>query len=253
MAHSSPSLHVDQLNETGHPLLILHGWGNSSESLKPLGELLTRQSQVHLVDLPGFGKSKAPTKVWSAFHYAEQLIAYLDEQKMEKTDLLGHSFGGKIAMCLAARYPDRVRRLVVLSSSGLKRKRSLLQRLRFKFLKWSGKGVKCLDRTFQTHLFQTYFVPRFGSADYQKAQGILKSILVYSVNEDISPTAISISTPTLILWGENDAETPIEMAYQLHGLIKRSKLLVLPCKGHHPFQGVGSHLCAYYILPFLED
>jgi pimeloyl-ACP methyl ester carboxylesterase len=252
MLHAKHSpLYAEQLGNGGTPLLMLHGWSQSLQQLKPLGELLIASSQVHLVDLPGFGSSKAPDGVWSAFDYADRLIAYLDEHNIPQADLFGHSFGGKVAMCAAIRYPNRVRRLVLAAPSGLFRHRTLLQQCRFKMIKWSGKALKMLDRCCGSQLFSTYFVPRYGSKDYQQA-GHMRSILVRSVNEDLSSEIGSIQASTLIIWGEQDSETPPEMAHRLQSLIPSSHLLLLPYKGHNLFHDVGAHLCAYHILPFLQ-
>ena len=85
--------------------------GGSRSILLNLLESCSPHSQVHLIDLPGFGRSPAPEHAWSAFDYADRIIHYLDKKNIGQVDLAGHSFGGKVALCLAIRYPDRVRRL----------------------------------------------------------------------------------------------------------------------------------------------
>src|SRR5947209_4810083 len=115
------TIHVEQIGDKGNPLMMLHGWGHNLEALKPLGQHLAHHSKVYLVDLPGFGRSPMPNEVWDTFQYADALVRYMDEIGIKKTDLLGHSFGGKVALCLAIRYPHRVRNLVIMSASGLRR------------------------------------------------------------------------------------------------------------------------------------
>lgn len=244
-------LHTEKLNATGFPLLMLHGWGQSLDSLKPLGSLLTCSSEIHLIDLPGFGLSPPPATTWSSFDYADRLIAYLDAHNIPQADFLGHSFGGKVAMSLAIRYPERIRRLILMAPSGIKRKRTPLGYCRFKSIQWLGKTLKGIDRLTGSHLFNTQFIPRFASADYRQS-GEMCSILVRSVNETLEPILGTIKAPTFIFWGEQDQETPLEMAHRLHRLIPSSRLLLLPHKGHQLFQDVGSHLCAYHLIPFLE-
>lgn len=244
-------LHVEQIGEKGYPLVMLHGWGQSVDSLKPLGELLSG-SHVHLIDLPGFGQSELPDGVWNSFQYADRIIAYLDAESIKSVDVLGHSFGGKVALSLAYRYPERIRKLVLLNSAGLKRERSLWELIRFQTIRYLGKITKIVDKLTGTQLFKDKFVPRFGSLDYQRA-GPMKSILVKSVNEDLTSEIAAIQSPTLILWGEHDNETPLETGYRFNKLIKNSELIVFPGKGHQVFQDVGAHLCASYIVPFLAD
>lgn len=246
------SLYVERLGATGFPLVILHGWGRSLEALKPLGHLLASSSSVHLVDLPGFGGSEAPDRVWDGYDYANRLMGYLDEQGIEQADFLGHSFGGKVAMCAAIRYPHRVHKLVLMASAGLRRRRTFLQRGRFYTLKGLAKAVKMLDAIGGTRFFTEYFVPRFGSSDYKQA-GVMRSILVKSVNEDLSHSLEEIKAPTLILWGNQDTETPTEMAERLQKSIQGSSCFLFPGKGHELFEDTGSHLCAHYIIPFLTN
>lgn len=247
------TLHVEKLSSNGTPILMLHGWGHTSESFRPLGQLLKDSASIYLIDLPGFGKSQPPDQVWSAFEYAERLLAYMDEHHLSKVNLVGHSFGGKVAMCLSSRYPERVNSLVLISPSGLKRQRSIFQKVRLKAIAWAGKGLKLIDKSFRTELFTRHFAPRYGSADYKNAKGIVRSILVRSVNEDLAQSISLIKAPTLLLWGEKDTETPLEIGHRLSKLIKNSELRVFPNKGHLPFEGVGAHLCAYYTIPFLQE
>lgn len=232
---------------------MLHGWGCSSEMLHPLAALMTDKAHSLLVDLPGFGRSEAPQGVWSAFDYADALVAYMNETGLAKIDLLGHSFGGKVAMSLAIRYPERLGKLVLICPAGLKRRYSFVDNCRFSAIRMTGKLIKLIDRTCHTTYHSQYFSPRFGSKDYLNATGIVRSILVKSVNEDYTHFLSKISTPTLILSAEHDNVTPPETAQRLHQGIRTSRLYVFPEKDHYPFQDVGAHLCAHYIKEFLNE
>ncbi len=245
-------VHIENKDHPTHPLFMLHGWGQSLDMLLPLGKLLAKRSPTYLLDLPGFGKSGLPDAVWSSFDYADRLVAYMDENHIDQADFLGHSFGGKIALSFAIRYPQRIRRLVVIAASGLPRQRTLLEKCRRQTIRWMGKGIKKFDHLASSDYYTSYFSQRFGSADYRQA-GKMRPILVRSVNEDLSPCIPQIRAPTLLIWGEQDTETPPEMAHRMHNLIPSSTILLLPHKGHMPFQDVGAHLCAYHIMPFLSS
>lgn len=229
---------------------MLHGWGQTLSSLRPLGELLADSHDVHLIDLPGFGKTAAPSAVWNSDNYAKCLIHYLDQHNLATVDIIGHSFGGKVALTLASHYPERVSSLVIMAASGLPKKRSLFSHIRMLALKWTAKLLKAVDKLFGTNLFQNQFAPRFGSSDYKKA-GNMKDILVKTVNENLTEAIKKISAPTLILWGEKDSETPAEVAERMQTLIKNSKAYIFPGKDHHLYHDGGSHLAASYIKPFL--
>lgn len=243
------SLYSSYIKGNGPPLLMLHGWGQTHENLRPLAEHLASVSEPHLLDIPGFGKSEIPNSTWSAFDYADEMIRYLDSQNIEKVSLLGHSFGGKIAMCMAIRFPQRIDRLVLLSPSGLLRKRTIFQKIRFKSIYAAGKLIKCYDRMVGTAHYPNMFIPRYGSRDYKNA-GEMRHILVRSVNEDLTTMIPQIQCSTLILWGGRDRETPDEMGHRLCRLIPNGKLVLFPYHGHEIFHDVGSHLCATYIRPF---
>lgn len=249
----SLSMHVEELGQKGHPpLVLLHGWGHTLESFRPLATLLEKKYHLFLVDLPGFGRSPMPPGPWSSFDYADHVIDFLDRQGMQQATLLGHSFGGKVAMSAAARYPERVASLVLLAPSGLKRKRTWREACRFLAIRWLGKGCKGIDFLFSSKLFRAYFSPKFGSADWKQA-GAMRPILVRSVNENFLPHVKNIQARTLLLWGEADKETPVEMAHRLHQALPDGQLIIYPHKGHHLYQGMGSHLCAYHLEAFLTE
>lgn len=245
-------LNTDRIGNTGHPIIILHGWGQSIEGMRPLGELIGKTAQVHLIDLPGFGRSPRPAADWDAIGYAECIHKYMAQNGITKADVLGHSFGGKVATRLASRYPESVRGLLLMDASGLRRKVEGKKKLRADALRTLNKLLKWSDKTFKTNYFEGWFVPKFGSRDYKNA-GELRNILVKTVNEDTSEDAKKITNPTFILWGELDDETPVEMAKRFNELIAGSKLVVLPKKDHFPYLGDGVHLCARYILDFLKS
>ena len=245
------ALNAVVLGESGPPIIVLHGWGHSLESMRPLGELLSQSSQVHLIDLPGFGKSPKPEEDWDTIGYAERIYRYMDEHKIQSADLLGHSFGGRVSIRFAARHADRVRSVVLINSGGLRRTLTGKKKIRARLIGLLSKTIKQVDKVFGASLFQSWFVPRFGSVDYKNA-GPLRNILVKTVNEDVSEDAAKITSPTFILWGELDQETPLESGQRLHALIANSQLVVLPGKDHYAFVGVGAHLCGRYIINFLK-
>lgn len=245
------SMHVQRIKSNGFPLIMLHGWGLSCSQLEPLGELLSTKSNVYLIDLPGFGKSMPPDSVWSSFDYADCLVQYMDKHSIDQVDLLGHSFGGKVAMSLASRYPARVRNLILMAPSGIPRQRSLIQKCRMSLLIIAARGLKFWDRLWASSLFKDVFVPHFGSKDYQSA-GVMRPILVRSVNEDLSSFISKLSHRCLIMWGQDDEDTPLEIGQRVHRLIKKSQLLIFPHKKHWIWQDVGAHLCAFHILRFLQ-
>ena len=258
LSHNEPyPLHSLTLVSKGPQLILLHGWGRSLEALRPFGELLAKDYRVTLIDLPGFGRSTLPPEAsnegggWDTLQYATRVKAWLDENGINRCTLIGHSFGGRISVRLASRYPDLVESVVLIGAHGLKRERPLNEELRVRWIRTLVSAAKRIDGLTGSRIFAHYFAAKFGSADY-KAAGDLRKTLVKTVNEDLSAEAKSITSPTLLLWGKDDPQAPVDIAHNYHQLIHDSELHIFPHKGHEPFADVGSHLMANYIENFLQ-
>jgi pimeloyl-ACP methyl ester carboxylesterase len=238
--------------------VMLHGWGRSLDSLRALGEMLAASCRVLLVDLPGFGNSPLPSAAsndgggWSTIDYCERVKSFLDDEGIARFVLLGHSFGGRIAVRIAARYPESVDSLVLIGTAGLKRDRPPLEELKVRLIRAVVSSAKWTDGAFGTRFFQHYLAQRVGSRDYQAA-GDLRRTLVRTVNEDLAPEASSLKQPALLLWGEQDTETPLDVARKFNTLLRNSELHIFPNKGHELFADVGAHLLCKYIERFLSN
>lgn len=241
-----------QVKGSKSPLFCLHGWGQSHQNMEPLASLLKSDCAPYLFDLPGFGQSPPPDTVWSADDYADHFIAFMDANKIESASFLGHSFGGKISMSLAELYPDRIKQLILLAPSGLKPRLPLSRKIRRIGIRTSARLIKAYDKFSGTQYFSDYFIPKYGSRDYQNANE-MRSILVKSVNEDYAGRVKNIQCPTLLLWGEKDKETPLEMGVRLAASIPNCQLVTFPYHGHYLADDVGAHLMAATILPFLKE
>lgn len=241
-------LNTIQLGNNGHPLIMLHGWGQNLQSLQPMGELLATRSNIHIIDLPGFGKSPPPPEDWDTMQYADRIYQYLDEKGIESADMVAHSVGGRISIRLAHKYPERVRSMTLINSAGLKRQRTLQQSLRSQWISTMRNTFK-LSPLYRDELL-TWHSQKYGSRDYLNA-GVLKGTFIKVVNEDLTELAKQISLPVLLLWGEADTETPVEMGHRYHSLFANSELITIPNRDHFMFQGEGAHLCAYYVEKFL--
>jgi pimeloyl-ACP methyl ester carboxylesterase len=241
-------LNTVQLGNNGYPLVMLHGWGQNLQSLQPMGELLATRSNVHILDLPGFGKSPPPPEDWDTAQYADRVYQYLEAEGIERADMLGHSFGGRVSIRLASKYPRKVRSITLINAGGLQRQRTLQQSLRSQWVRNMRNAFK-ISPLYRDELL-TWHSQNYGSRDYLNA-GALKGTLVKTVSEDLTEIAKQIPMPVLLLWGEADTETPVEMGHRYHSLFPNSELITIPNRDHFMFQAEGSHLCAYYVDKFL--
>lgn len=219
----------------GEPVLMLHGWGANAELMLPLAKVLAPHGyQCIIPDLSGFGESAPPPQTWDMQDYAELVVRYLDAHVIERAYVIGHSFGGRISLILGADHADRVIKMALFDSAGVPPRRSLSSQIRL-----SGyKGVR--DLLYLVRLrsladrLRTWYSNRYGSADYQAA-GALRETFVKVVNEDLRPFASRVSVPTLLLWGENDTDTPLWQGETLKKLIPDSGLVTLSGAGHYSY------------------
>ncbi|MBI4573055.1 MAG: alpha/beta hydrolase [candidate division NC10 bacterium] len=218
----------------GDPVVLLHGWGTSSQSLAPLCGALADAYRVLAVDLPGFGWSQAPPVAWGAADYAGHVRGLLEQAGIERAAFIGHSFGGRIAITLAATRPAGVSRLVLVASTGIRPPRRAGYTVRVttaKLTRWFF-SLPGWGRTGQRIIAKVY--GRFGSRDY-RAAGPMRPTFVKVVNEDLTPLLPAIQAPTLILWGERDEEVPRSAMETMAARIPGSRLVVFPGAGHFPF------------------
>lgn len=218
----------------GAPVVLLHGWGTSSQSLTPLCGALATTFHVLAVDLPGFGWSQPPPSAWGAQEYAGHILRLMQETGIDRAGLVGHSFGGRVAIALAAAEPPRVSRLALVAPSGVRPPRGAGYYLRLATAKlvkrffslpgWGTTGQRILAKV----------TSRVGSRDY-RAAGNMRPTLVKVVNEDLTPILPVIQAPTLILWGDRDQEVPRSAMEIMATKIPQSRLVVFPGAGHFPF------------------
>ena len=229
-------------------LVWLHGWGHDHRHLIPLAGLFEGEFRSTLYDLPGFGQTPPLEAGAGTGRYAEWLAAELAGEA-GKVVLIGHSFGCRVALRLAARWPDKVAGLVLIAAPGLPRRRSLGWRLKALGLKGLAAAAGLCDRAFKTRRKEA-FRNRFGSRDY-RAAGPLRASLVAAVTEDLSETASNIRQPVLLIYGERDAETPPDIGRRFQALIPHSEFAVLPGIDHYNVLNRGVFRCERLIRVFL--
>lgn len=211
----------------GEPwVLALHGWGRTHEDftevLAPAG---ARALDAIALDLPGFGSTPAPPVAWGSGDYAEAVRPVLDEMA-ERVVVVGHSFGGRVAVQLAVRAPERVAALVLSGAPLLRVAPRRRPPWRYRVVRrLAGRGLfpeEALDRYRQ----------RYGSPDYRAAVGILRPTLVRVLAEDYGDVLRRLSCPVELVWGTEDREVPLEVAHRLRDLLADSRLTTCPGVGH---------------------
>jgi pimeloyl-ACP methyl ester carboxylesterase len=199
-------------------VLALHGWGRTRADWLPA---LGRPALA--ADLPGFGASPAPPEAWGAAQYAALLAPLLAEGGWT---LAGHSFGGRVAVHLAAGWPDLVERVVLTGVPLLRTASTSKPALGYRLMrKANGLGLVS-DARMEAEK------QKRGSADYRNATGVMRDTLVRVVNEDYREQIAAITAPVEMVWGAADTAAPLPMAQEAASLFAKAELVVSPTSGH---------------------
>lgn len=201
----------------GKDIILLHGWGQNIEMMKPLGDYFCDRFRITILDLPGFGESDEPKKTWTIDDYELMLEDFIKELKIKKPIVIGHSFGGRLAIRYSARNP--IEKLVLFGSPCIRIQEALP--LKVRMLK-SMKKLPGMDKIGE------YMKQYIGSRDYKAASPVMRQTLVEVVNEDLSHYAKEIEEPTLLIWGQNDTEAPVAEAKELEKIMIDAALIILP-------------------------
>lgn len=222
--HNVKLEYISYGNKEGKTIVLLHGWGQNIEMMKPIGDPFSKDYNIVILDLPGYGNSSEPPFSWSVYDYVDMLHDFLEELKIKKPILIGHSFGGKISLLYSSKYD--VEKLILFGSP-YKREIEKLS-VKTKFLKQMKKvpGLNKLEGFAKKHI---------GSVDYRNASPRMREILVLTVNLDITNEVKKIKCPTLIVWGTEDAAVPLNRAYELEKLISDSGVVVYEGCTHYAY------------------
>jgi pimeloyl-ACP methyl ester carboxylesterase len=237
---------------SGEPLLLLHGWGASSELFAPILDALQSGRRLIVPDLPGFGAAPEPDSPWSVHEYAAWCVALLDRLGVQSCDLIGHSNGGRIGIVMAATYPGRVRRMVLAGSAGIRPRRTLRSAAKVR----SYKLLRAVERsgTLPAGLRRAAgrSADRRGSADYRAVSGVMRGTLVRIVNEDLRGLLPRLHLPVLLVWGDGDTETPLADGRLMERLIPDAGLVVFEGAGHYAYLEQPGRFCRI-VEVFLRD
>lgn len=235
---------VEHLGESGEKLLLLHGWGPRSVSLEknllPLGKRLSGRYQVTMLDFPGHGDSQAQDANWGVPEYAAWTLQAMDALGLQQAIILAHSFGGRVALYLAARHPERVSKLILTGCAGLREKRGIKAKSRamgFKaargMLSLAGKIPALKDKAQST---LDGMRQAMASADYLLTPESLRGSFSKIVRQDLRALLPEISQPALLVWGEKDTATPLWMGQAMAREMPGATLLVYAGDDHWAYQ-----------------
>ena len=190
-------------------ILILPGWGNTRNTFYNIINNLKDEFSVYIIDYPGFGNSKILEKELNIYDYAFLINSFIKKLNIDNPVIIAHSFGGRITAILQGYYKLNLKKIILIDVAGIKRRKSF--KLFFK-----EKLYKLLKRL-------TY---------YKSIPISMKKTFQNIIKEDLRKYYKNISCDTLIIWGDNDLDTPLKDGLLIKKLIKNSEIIVYKNSNH---------------------
>lgn len=218
---------------TGPVVLMIHGWGSSGAAYDVLAAAVAKHHRVVRLDLPGFGGSQLPPTTWGIPEYSLHTVVFCHKLGISPQAVIGHSMGGQMALYLVGQGLLRPQRLVLFGASGVRDAHTLRQRLTVLLAKTGKLATRPFPRL--AHRLRTSLYQANGNTEYLEATPQLAANYRRVITEDQRANAANTHIPTLLIWGEDDADTPLRNAHILQRIIPGSTLEVLPGAGHFVF------------------
>ena len=212
-------------------ILFLHGWGANLGSFQPIVEALSAKYKIIAVNFPGFSGTGQPSEVWRVGDYAAWTRHFLDKLKIKNLYVIvGHSFGGRVILKGCTGGQLSADKLIFIDAAGVKSNKKPSQTFR-------SVASKTLKPVFDTKIMsgvKRKLIGQLGSSDYQAASGIMREVFKKVIDEDLSDLTRKIDSPSLLIWGENDQETPLS-DLKIFQQIPKNEAHVIQNAGHFPF------------------
>ncbi len=212
-------------------ILILPGWGDTRTTFKSMINYLEKEYTIYILDYPGFGNSSFPNRNLSVYDYASMIKVFIDVLSIDNPIIIAHSFGARLSLILNGKLNVKIDKLIIIDGAGIKGKKKLSSIIKTYFY----KALKSLRYLLPKKLRKKYLgmlIDIFGSQDYKSLSDNMKKTFSNIVNEDLSYLLKNINAETLLIWGENDEDTPLSDGIIMHENIKDSGLIVIK-KGTH--------------------
>ena len=241
-----------EVSGEGKPIVLLHGWLASLQTMAPLARHLEKYFKVYSIDIIGFGKSELPDKPLSTNDFGNFLKELLEKLEIQNPILIGHSNGGRMILNYAGRNLGKINKIVLIDSSGIVPKRKPKYYIKMYTFKLLKNIFKILPKTEMFNNMKKRALSKFGSSDYKSSPDVLKRTMSIILNEDQKYLMPNIKAPTLIIWGDKDTATPIEDGKTMEKLIPGSGLVTFEGASHFSYLDKLSN-CLIVLDEFLKD
>lgn len=212
----------------GNTILILHGWNLSSAKFQPLIKALTKKGfKVYCPDLPGFGQEAAPSYALHLSDYALFVSKYISEKKIKNAFIIGHSFGGRVALKLCATKGTLIKALVLSGTPGINPVPQL-KILFFLYLAKFGKLVMSLPiLNLYLDKARKLLYRSARATDFYNTDENLRATFKNIIREELTPAMRKISLPVLLIWGQDDVIVSLSVAKKMLKTLKNGRLIII--------------------------
>lgn len=209
-------------------IFILHGWVRTIEKWQPfVNYLKDEKHEVTILKIPGL--TQKIDGVWTLDRYVDWLKETLDKTT-DKVILIGHSNGGRIALAFAARYPEKLEKLILIDAGGIRHSELPLaaKRLVFKIIAKIGKKLTRSEK------LKNLLYKLAKETDYKNSDPVIQKTMINLISVNLKPVLSKIKAPTVVIWGEKDTTIPLSDGKLIHKMIKKSKLYIIKEARHSP-------------------
>lgn len=221
-------------------ILILHGWNVESPKYNPLVQLLTKKGhRVVIMDMPGFGKEAPPSRPFALHDYVSFVRTIMKKNRMKRPLVIGHSFGGRVGIILAAEHPKLVGSLILTGVPGFLPESDAKVSFYYALARLGSLIFSIPVLSLCKDIARKILYKAAGATDYYRAEGIMRETFKLIIREDLVEPMKKLDLPVTIVWGSDDMTTPLWIAEKMHETIKGSKLSVIE----------GGRHCAIYDMP----
>jgi pimeloyl-ACP methyl ester carboxylesterase len=251
--------YISMGNPSGPPVVLIHGYTDNARDWVPLIPYLSPSFHLILLDLRGHGRSSKPECCYTRLDFAYDVKLLLDELKIPRADIVGHSMGSFVAQTFAEFWPEHTRRVVLISSSGGPRPGAAERKPSFDY----AAKIRALKEPIDPDspfMIEWWSSPTAVDEDFIRRQRrdaaaiplrVWLAVLDQGVTTlDLQRTLPRLTEPTLLIWGSKDPIMPEEVRQTLRAALPHAEVKVFAGLGHNPFweQPEG---CAKVINAFL--
>lgn len=228
------NIYYEKYGNGKNNIIILPGWGNTRSTFNNLIRILKEHYTVYILDYPGFGNSSFPNRDLDIYDYANLIKNFITMNDIDNPIIISHSFGGRISIILSGLYKLPIKKMILIDSAGIKHKK----KFKLKFKQMIYKLLKKISLILPKKIRQIYLnklIKIFGSSDFKNLDPNIRKTFIKVINEDLTKYLPSINTSTLLIWGENDLDTPLEDGKIMNVKIEDSGLIIIPNASHFPY------------------